>query len=117
LSKDNDKRQEKNARTRVKRVTRREKTLVARDETGEIDLEMSEKVVHDVEMVDLSEDVHHEEGEDEEELPTRTLLPVAQFSSFRLWSADFPADAGTDEYARTLTEWITLAHHIHQVPP
>ncbi|KAF8348558.1 ribonuclease H2, subunit C [Amanita rubescens] len=98
----------------VKRVTRRSKTTVTRDEDGEVELEMSEKVVQRVECMDLTEDV---ERDVDEYVPTRVLIPTAQFSSFRLWSADIPVNEGTDEYSRSLTEWIRLAHHIHQIPP
>ncbi|KAF8692122.1 hypothetical protein AX14_002601 [Amanita brunnescens Koide BX004] len=104
----------RSARTTVKRVTRRSKAIVTRDEEGDVELEMSEKVVQSVEFMDLTDDV---ERDAEEYLPTRALIPTAQFSSFRLWNADIPADDGADEYSRSLTEWITLARHIHQVPP
>ncbi|KIL64154.1 hypothetical protein M378DRAFT_163635 [Amanita muscaria Koide BX008] len=109
-----------NTEGRSKRITRKSKVLVTRDESGEIDLEMSEKVVQEVEMMDLTEETENAQnsGEDEDEyLPKRTLVPSAQFNSFRLWSADIPADQGGDEYTRSLTEWITLAHHIHHIPP
>jgi hypothetical protein len=98
-----------NARTTVKRVTRRSKAVVTRDEAGEVELEMSEKVVQRVEFMDLTEDI---ERDTEEHLPTRALIPTARFSSFRLWNADIPADDGADEYARSLTEWIRLARHV-----
>ncbi|KAK2461193.1 hypothetical protein APHAL10511_006720 [Amanita phalloides] len=106
-----DRRQEE--RTAVKRVTRRSKQIAVRDETGEVEMEMSEKVVRNVEFMDLTDN-----AEDVDEyLPARMLVPTAQFRSFRLWNADRPADEGADEYTRSLSEWITLAHHIHQVPP
>ena len=98
-----------NARTTVKRVTRRSKAIVTRDEAGEVELEMSERVVQRVEFMDLTEDI---ERDTEEHLPTRALIPTARFSSFRLWNADIPADDGADEYCRSLTEWITLARHV-----
>lgn len=98
-----------NARTTVKRVTRRSKAVVTRDEAGEVELEMSEKVVQRVEFMDLTEDI---ERDTEEHLPTRALIPTARFSSFRLWNADIPADDGADEYSRSLTEWIRLARHV-----
>lgn len=98
-----------NARTTVKRVTRRSKAIVTRDEAGEVELEMSEKVVQRVEFMDLTEDI---ERGTEERLPTRALIPTGRFSSFRLWNADIPADAGADEYTRSLTEWIKLARHV-----
>ena len=95
--------------TRVKKVTRRSKRIVARDEAGEVEVEMSEKVVQEVGIVDLTE---NPDEDDDERLPTRMLIPTAQFSSFRLWNADIPTDEGADEYARSLTEWIRLASHV-----
>ncbi|KAF8635380.1 hypothetical protein AX15_000385 [Amanita polypyramis BW_CC] len=100
--------------TKVKRVTRRSKRIVARDDAGEVELEMSEKVVQEVEIMDLTRGL---DEDDFERLPTQMLIPTAQFSSFRLWNPDIPADEGADEYTRSLTEWTRLAHHIHQVPP
>lgn len=44
--------------------------------------------------------------------PIRNLVPKSQFSSFTLWHADRPVDKGSDEYFRTLTEWISLAHEV-----
>ena len=44
--------------------------------------------------------------------PVKQLVPTAQFSSFTLWHADRPVDKGNDEYARTLKEWLALAHEV-----
>ncbi|PPQ95969.1 hypothetical protein CVT26_016186 [Gymnopilus dilepis] len=44
--------------------------------------------------------------------PVRQLVPKSQFSSFMLWHADRPVDKGNDEYFRTLTEWMSLAHEV-----
>ncbi|KDR80938.1 hypothetical protein GALMADRAFT_136016 [Galerina marginata CBS 339.88] len=46
--------------------------------------------------------------------PVRNLVPTAQFTSFTLWHPDRPVDKGSDEYYRTLTEWIALSHEIHR---
>jgi len=100
-------------KTTVKRVTRRSKTTVTRDEDGEVELEMSEKVVQRVECMDLTEDV---EQDADGYVPTRVLIPTAQFSLFRLWNADIPVNEGTDEYSRSLTEWIRLSHHVCPSP-
>lgn len=61
--------------------------------------------VTDEEMPDAAEDI-------DDTQPVRELLPTAQFSTFTLWHADRPVDKGRDEYARTLTEWISLAHEV-----
>ncbi|KIM39510.1 hypothetical protein M413DRAFT_192449 [Hebeloma cylindrosporum] len=53
-------------------------------------------------------------GEIPNEHPVRRLIPHAQFSSFTLWHQDRPVDKGRDEYCRTLTEWIALAHEVHR---
>ncbi|KAF8957147.1 ribonuclease H2, subunit C [Flammula alnicola] len=58
------------------------------------------------------EDTHDAQIEDD--YPVRRLIPKAQFSSFTLWHADRPVDKGRDEYYRTLTEWVALAHEIHR---
>lgn len=55
--------------------------------------------------------VENEEGQGE----IRTLVPSATFSSFVLWNADVPVDAGKDEYLRTLTEWVGLAAEVSNV--
>lgn len=104
-----DGRHREHPKTTVKRVTRRSKATVTRDEDGEVEMEMSEKVVQRVECMDLTEDV---ERDADEYMPTRALIPTAEFSSFRLWNADIPVDEGADEYSRSLTEWIRLAHHV-----
>lgn len=41
--------------------------------------------------------------------PVRRMEVAATFSSFVLWNADVPVDAGRDEYLRSLTEWTSLA--------
>jgi ribonuclease H2 subunit C len=42
----------------------------------------------------------------------RTLVPSSRFSSFILWHPDNPVDEGRDEYYRSLTEWLRLAHEV-----
>ncbi|KAF9563583.1 hypothetical protein CPC08DRAFT_816506 [Agrocybe pediades] len=46
--------------------------------------------------------------------PVKKLMPTSQFSSFTLWHPDRPVDKGSDEYARTLREWLALAHEINR---
>jgi hypothetical protein len=47
--------------------------------------------------------------------PLRTLAPTARFDSFTLWQADRIVNKSNDEYWRTLTEWIGLAHEVGDV--
>ena len=44
--------------------------------------------------------------------PLRILVPTARFDSFTLWQADRTVNKSNDEYWRTLTEWIGLAHEV-----
>jgi len=44
--------------------------------------------------------------------PLRVLVPTARFDSFTLWQADRIVNSSNDEYWRTLTEWIGLAHEV-----
>ena len=44
--------------------------------------------------------------------PLRVLVPTARFDSFTLWQADRLVNNSNDEYWRTLTEWIGLAHEV-----
>lgn len=44
--------------------------------------------------------------------PCRVLIPSARFDSFTLWQTDRMVDKTSDEYWRTLNEWIGLAHEV-----
>ncbi|KAF8880209.1 ribonuclease H2, subunit C [Gymnopilus junonius] len=66
----------------------------------------------DVEMADPEH--HRKLVTTLDDRPVRNLVPKSQFSSFTLWHADRPVDKGSDEYFRTSTEWISLAHEIHR---
>ncbi|PFH49329.1 hypothetical protein AMATHDRAFT_147880 [Amanita thiersii Skay4041] len=53
-----------------------------------------------------------DDDDDEDEFLKRVLIPTAQFSHIRLWAPDIPVNENSDEYTRSLTEWIRLSHHV-----
>ncbi len=66
---------------------------------------------HDVDMVDSPLPIPEHDDQ-----PIRLLLPTERFNSFTLWQADRMVDKSNDEYWRTLTEWIGLAHEVSNSP-
>ncbi|KAF5316238.1 hypothetical protein D9619_006781 [Psilocybe cf. subviscida] len=87
------------------RVTR---SAAAPKQTAPIEID---DTAEDEEMADAVVDASASDPSQDQ--PVRELIPTAQFPSFTLWHADRPVDKGRDEYTRTLTEWISLAHEIH----
>jgi len=63
---------------------------------------------HGVDMVDSPLPI----PEHDNTQPIRVLSPTERFNSFTLWQADRMVDKSHDEYWRTLTEWIGLAHEV-----
>jgi len=66
---------------------------------------------HDVDMVDSPLPIPEHDDQ-----PLRLLSPTERFNSFTLWQADRMVDKSNDEYWRTLTEWIGLAHEVSNTP-
>lgn len=45
----------------------------------------------------------------------RTFEITGKFQSFKLWNPDVPIDEGSDEYIRSLQEWMVLSSEIHRI--
>ncbi|KAL8276183.1 hypothetical protein RQP46_011395 [Phenoliferia psychrophenolica] len=56
-----------------------------------------------------------EQEEQERDLArdVQVLVPTATFDTVQIWHADFALDMEEDTYARTLTEWFSIADKIH----
>jgi hypothetical protein len=80
----------------------------AQAESMQLDVD-SPSVVVNASVADVTEET---DGEPLEQTESKDFLPTATFNSFVLWNADFPVDAGKDEYLRTLTEWTSLSAEV-----
>ncbi|KAF9465559.1 ribonuclease H2, subunit C [Collybia nuda] len=111
-----DDRENKKGKAYGKRKARPASTTgrVTRSSTRVIDVD--EEMDADMDIADGTEESRNEEtGAPPDQIITRTLVPISQFSNFIIWNPDMPVDATRDEYIRSLTEWTRLAHEIHKV--